>query len=207
MEKIVGWLEKLWQLQIWLTDPSTWRQSRSIWRGEKELQTILLWTSKLSCIPETCKGSVTMVIILVYYTGWQISQLLRKTKNCGKNVVVLTILEIYQKVKYICFWVAWRWFCTTYWFQVDHSKNFSVLGKLSYDAPNERVRIIEEVDLSGKRYFYDYIILYREVSNARQRNVTRKWNPRNAKAWKASTQSNANVKQGDAGQTVAGVTQ
>ncbi|XP_031564114.1 mammalian ependymin-related protein 1-like [Actinia tenebrosa] len=48
-------------------------------------------------------------------------------------------------------------------FQVDHSKNFSILGKLSYDASNERVRIIEEINLSGgKRYFYDFIILYRE---------------------------------------------
>jgi len=47
-------------------------------------------------------------------------------------------------------------------FQVDRSKNVTVLGKLSYDEPNQRVRFIEDVDVSGKRYFFDYIILYGE---------------------------------------------
>jgi len=47
-------------------------------------------------------------------------------------------------------------------FQVDRSKNVTVLGKLSYDEPNQRVRFIEDVDVSGKRYFFDNIILYGE---------------------------------------------
>ena len=48
-------------------------------------------------------------------------------------------------------------------FQVDPSKNVSLLGKISYDAINERIRFIEDVDISGKRSFFDNIILFREV--------------------------------------------
>jgi len=47
-------------------------------------------------------------------------------------------------------------------FQVDRSKNVTILGKMSYDEINQRLRIIEDVDVTGKRYFFDYIILYEE---------------------------------------------
>ena len=42
-----------------------------------------------------------------------------------------------------------------------------MLGRISYDAKNERISIVEEVDLyqKGKKYFYEYILLHREVSN------------------------------------------
>jgi hypothetical protein len=49
-------------------------------------------------------------------------------------------------------------------FQVDPSKNVSVFGKFLYDATNERVRIIEDVDVAGKKYFYDFIMLYRKAN-------------------------------------------
>lgn len=42
-----------------------------------------------------------------------------------------------------------------------------MLGRINYDAENQRISIVEEVDLfqKGKKYFYEYILLHREVSN------------------------------------------
>ena len=48
--------------------------------------------------------------------------------------------------------------------QVDPSKAFDSLGKFSYDAPNTRIRFIEEVDESQERSFYDELFLFKEVS-------------------------------------------
>ena len=42
-----------------------------------------------------------------------------------------------------------------------------MLGRINYDAENQRISIVEEVDLfqKGKKYFYEYILLHEEVSN------------------------------------------
>ncbi|XP_058957631.2 mammalian ependymin-related protein 1 [Pocillopora verrucosa] len=47
---------------------------------------------------------------------------------------------------------------------LDREKEFFVLGRISYDALNERISIVEEVDLfqKGKKYFYEYILLHKE---------------------------------------------
>ena len=41
------------------------------------------------------------------------------------------------------------------------------MGRINYDAENQRISIVEEVDLfqKGKKYFYEYILLHKEVSN------------------------------------------
>ena len=48
-------------------------------------------------------------------------------------------------------------------FQIDPSKNFSVVARVAYDAIEERLNIVEEVDVEEKRMFYEYIFLHREV--------------------------------------------
>ena len=54
----------------------------------------------------------------------------------------------------------------TFYFKVDPSKDFSVFARLSYDAYGERLSIVEEVDVKKERKFYEYILLFKEVSNA-----------------------------------------
>ncbi|PFX23310.1 mammalian ependymin-related protein 1-like [Stylophora pistillata] len=46
---------------------------------------------------------------------------------------------------------------------IDPEKKFAVFARISYDAPNERINIVEEVDIYQKeKKFYEYIILFKE---------------------------------------------
>ena len=39
-----------------------------------------------------------------------------------------------------------------------------MFARMMYDADNERLNIVEEVDVKKERKFYEYILLYREVN-------------------------------------------
>ena len=39
-----------------------------------------------------------------------------------------------------------------------------VRGKIAYDAENERVREVEEQDITGQKTYYDRLILHKQVS-------------------------------------------
>lgn len=51
------------------------------------------------------------------------------------------------------------------WFQIDPSKKFERRANISYDAKNQRVRTIDEVEVGSERDFYDEISLYKEVGS------------------------------------------
>ena len=55
-------------------------------------------------------------------------------------------------------------FFKTFSFQFDPSKDFAVFARIMYDAENERLNIVEEVDVKKERTFYEYILLYPEVN-------------------------------------------
>jgi hypothetical protein len=46
--------------------------------------------------------------------------------------------------------------------EIDPSKKFERRGNLSYDATNQRIRMIDEVEVGSQRSFYDDILLYNE---------------------------------------------
>lgn len=50
-----------------------------------------------------------------------------------------------------------------FYFQFDPSKDFAVFATLAYDAPGERLSIVEEIDEDKEKKFYEYILLHREV--------------------------------------------
>lgn len=50
---------------------------------------------------------------------------------------------------------------------MDYEKKYGAMGKLSYDAINERTRFIEEAFDNGEKEYYDTITLHKEVSNYR----------------------------------------
>ena len=54
-------------------------------------------------------------------------------------------------------------FFSFFYFQFDPSKEVAVFARLSYDAYNERLSIVEEVDEDKEKKFYEYILLHREV--------------------------------------------
>ena len=43
-----------------------------------------------------------------------------------------------------------------------------MFARIAYDAFNERLHVVEEVDVDKERKFYEYIFLYREVLAAIQ---------------------------------------
>ncbi|XP_020604379.1 mammalian ependymin-related protein 1-like, partial [Orbicella faveolata] len=49
-----------------------------------------------------------------------------------------------------------------YYFQFDPSKDVAVFARISYDAYNERLSIVEEIDEKKEKKFYEYILLHRE---------------------------------------------
>ena len=51
-----------------------------------------------------------------------------------------------------------------YLFQDDRDRAYTLYGKLSYDAPNMRMRLIEEDRTGEERESYDEIFLYKEVA-------------------------------------------
>ena len=50
-----------------------------------------------------------------------------------------------------------------FYFQFDPSKDFAMFARISYDAPGERLSIVEEIDEDKEKKFYEYILLHREV--------------------------------------------
>ena len=48
--------------------------------------------------------------------------------------------------------------------QFDFTRQMMVRGKIAYDAENERVREVEEQDITGQKTYYDRLILHKQVS-------------------------------------------
>ena len=48
---------------------------------------------------------------------------------------------------------------------MNPSRRFERYARLSYDATNERIRIIEEEQIGTEREYYDELFLHREVSD------------------------------------------
>ena len=89
---------------------------------------------------------------------------------CGVTIIIIIIILFFI---YFYFYFSPRLpqafifssFLTfgTFYFQVNPSKELSVFARLAYDQYEERIHIVEEVDVKKERTFYEYILLYREV--------------------------------------------
>ena len=77
------------------------------------------------------------------------------SKDCKELIISLQL----QKWDYVFVTKVYHFF----YFQFDPSKDFAMFARISYDAFNERLSIVEELDEDKEKKFYEYILLHREV--------------------------------------------